>query len=102
MGELLYFVITKTFKIMARKKFPNGLIFWIETHHEVVSFIAIELHKDKTDFKVINERYEAQGTGGMYELAEELTDKFEKMNKGREWNGEFFDEIENFLIKELA
>ena len=87
---------------MARKNFPSGFTSWIETHHEVVSFMALELQKDVIGLKVLRERYEAQGTGGMYELAEELTDKFEKMNKGRLWNGEFFDEIEDFLIKELA
>ena len=38
-----------------------------------------------------------QGTGGMYELAEELTDEFEKLNADREWDGEFFDEIEEFI-----
>lgn len=38
----------------------------------------------------------------MYELAEELTDKFETLNQNREWDGEFFDEIEAFLIEEFA
>jgi hypothetical protein len=42
------------------------------------------------------------GTGGLYELAESLTDKFEGMHKGRSWDGEFFDEIVRFLDAELA
>lgn len=87
---------------MARKRFPNGFASWQETHYEVVSFMALELQRDFVRLKVLLKRHEAQGTGGMYELAEELTDKFEKMNKDRFWDGEFFDEIENFLIEELS
>jgi hypothetical protein len=30
-------------------------------------------------------------------LANDLTDEFELLNKDREWDGEFFDEIERFL-----
>lgn len=87
---------------MEHKEFPNGFTSWMETHHEVVSAIAIELNKDETTSQIISEWKEAQGTGGMYELAKELTDKFEKANKGREWDGDFFDEIEAFLKIELA
>ena len=42
-----------------------------------------------------------QGAGGFYELAQELTDKFEMLNKDREWDGDFWDEIEQFLESEL-
>jgi hypothetical protein len=71
-------------------------ISWIETHHEIVSAIAISLYLDEPDTIFINRR-EEQGTGGLYELAEELTDEFELLNKDREWDGEFFDEIEEFI-----
>jgi hypothetical protein len=40
---------------------------------------------------------ESYGTGGLYELAESLTDDFEKLNAGRLWDGEFFEEIWDFL-----
>lgn len=68
---------------MARKRFPNGFSSWQETHFEVVSIIAVRLFKNVIPASLA-ERYEAQGIGGMYELAEELTDKFEKLNKGRD------------------
>jgi hypothetical protein len=86
---------------MARKNFPNGFASWMETHFHVASAIALELEKDTITSKVIAERYEAQGSGGMYELSEELTDKFEKMNKGKFWDGEYLDEIDEFLEKEI-
>jgi hypothetical protein len=74
---------------------------WIETYFEIVSVIATELNKDITVSKVIQDRYFAQGRGGMYELAEELTDKFQKLHGNTEWDGEFFDTIEVFLQTEL-
>jgi hypothetical protein len=38
----------------------------------------------------------SQGTGGIYELAEQWTDEFENLHLDQEWDGEFFDEIEKF------
>lgn len=82
-------------------KFPNGFDSWHETHFEIVQAITQEISKDEPT-GVVNERHEAQGHGGLYELAQELTDKFEQLNEGREWDGEFFDEIEIFINKELT
>lgn len=56
--------------------------------------------KERYEGKV-KRRYDAQGRGGVWELAEKLTDKFEKLNEDREWNGEYFDELEDFLTEEL-
>lgn len=49
--------------------------------------------------------YDAQaneGTGGIWKLCEDLTDKFEQENIGVEWDGEWFEAIDAFLEKELA
>lgn len=78
------------------KKFPNGLTNWIETHHEVVAFIASQLmSRTGEDCEIMKVEY-TQGTGGIYDLAEEWTDEFEATHLDREWDGEFFDEIEKF------
>lgn len=79
---------------------PNGFDSWHETHFEVVAAITREHQKDQPA-GVVKERHEAQGHGGLYELAKELTDEFELLNDGRLWDGEFFDEIEEFLNKKL-
>jgi hypothetical protein len=63
------------------KVFPNGFSAWQETHFEVVS----KLQQDEFDSKFVADRYVASGIGGMYELAEELTDEFENLFQGREW-----------------
>lgn len=86
------------------EKFPNGFTSWQETHYEVVCAItqSILLDEKEPEFKnKATRENEEGGTGRLYELAEDLTDKFEKLNAGREWDGEFFDEIEDFLQKEL-
>jgi hypothetical protein len=85
------------------KRMPNGFESWMETHHEVVTEINKALPSDSVpeNSNVAIRRAEAQGTGGIYELAEELTTKFETLNKGREWDGEFYEEIESFCTKEL-
>lgn len=82
------------------EKFKNGFTSWQETHFEIVQAITIEWMKDSPSGKV----YEAQMTGGhgaLYELAEELTDKFESIHEGRDWDGDFFDVIEEFINENL-
>lgn len=81
------------------KQFPNGFESWQETHYEVCTFIGIHLNRwDGALIEtVIQQFHYDMGTGGMYDLAEEWADEFENMNIGREWGGQFFDEIEQFL-----
>lgn len=76
--------------------FPNGFASWKDTHFEVVSFIAIQQERCVKDCMIYDVQ-NAQGTGGIYKLADEWTSEFENENKGREWDGEFFDELEAFL-----
>lgn len=78
------------------KQFPNGFHAWQETHFEIVSAINQEWRKD-TPTGIVAERQAAQGHGGLYELAEELTDEFERRYANFEWDGEFFDLIEEFI-----
>jgi len=82
------------------KIFPNGFSSWQETHYEVVQAISEEYLKDEPKGLVL-ECQEAKGHGGLYELAEELTDEFEKLHIGREWDGDFFEVISKFLIGKL-
>ena len=85
--------------------FPNGFDSWQETHFEVVMGIADTLVPDLANAieenSVAYKRQEEQGTGGLYELAEELTNEFETINQGKEWDGEFRDELDKFLDLKL-
>jgi len=91
-------VVTDISMYTTEKQFPNGFTSWQETHFEIVQAITIEWKKDAPQGKV-KDRQEAQGHGGLYELAEELTDLFEWRYKDTEWGIEleFFDEIESFI-----
>lgn len=73
---------------------------WQETHFEVVSVIT-QIALETIVVGVVKDRIENQGQGGLYELAQELTDEFETLYEDKEWDGEFFDTIESFLNDKL-
>ena len=78
------------------KKLCNGLSTYLETHFEVIHYLT---ETQDNNGSMAQNTMEHSGTGGMYELAESLTDEFEKFNEGTEWDGEFYDEVEAFLEK---
>ena len=84
---------------MEQKSFPNGFTSWMETHYEVVAFIENHLNLPDSMQKgtLISIAQEQRGHGGLYELSEELTDIFESQNKDRDWDGDFFDDINQFM-----
>jgi hypothetical protein len=87
---------------MNEKQFPNGFTSWQETHYEVVSFLTLALEREHDLFyNMLGELVSNKGIGHLYELAEGLTDMFEGLNCGREWDGEFFEELESFMLQEL-
>lgn len=75
--------------------FPNGFESWHETHFEIVGMI--EHSVDAMYDCAATRRVLDQGTGGLYELAQEWTDEFEELHHDRVWDGEFRDEIEKFF-----
>lgn len=85
------------------EKFPNGFTNWQETHFEVVSQLTDILNQDEDTWPdklcLISSM---QGRGGMYELAENLTDEFERLHADTVWDGEFYDEIDKFIEEKLG
>jgi hypothetical protein len=80
------------------KEFPNGFELWIETYHEISKYIAMQLIDEDGEGQ-ISVRHDEQGTGGIYELAEEWTDEFELLNKGVMWESNYFESIDKFLYE---
>jgi hypothetical protein len=76
-------------------KAVNGERNWLETYFELTSLIAINANQKPTG--VVKSVAESQGSVELCTLAIEWTNEFEKLNKGREWDGEFFDEVEDFF-----
>ena len=73
---------------------PFDLADWAETHFQVVKYI---LEND-----IPTEYGTASGQGGWWNMALDLTNEFDRLHAGREWDGEFFDEVEKFLDEKLA
>lgn len=82
------------------KQFPNGFTSWAETHHEIVSTVTEIMLKDQLPITLEEVQLE-QGTCGIYEFCIDLADEFEELNRDREWDGEFFDEIEEFIKNKI-
>ena len=82
------------------KEFPNGLDSWIESHYEISQ--AIERASNFSD-NAVSSIIQKWGTGGLYDLANELTNKFERENKSVEWGieKEYFDTMDEFLTNNL-
>jgi len=74
---------------------PNGIRSWVETHHEIVGLIATSLRKR---YKTACYRLvESQGRTALYDHAILLTNHFELINEGKQWDGEFTEEVEKFF-----
>ena len=84
---------------MVNEQFPNGLCSWRETYYEMIESI---IHLDNQGHPFVEKIMEEQGRGGLWELANKWTCEFEVLNKEREWDGEFFDEMEIFINQKLT
>lgn len=85
------------------EKFPNGITSYLETFYEVVNKFNLSWDSDLFCYNSdkLTFLYDNDGIGALYTYAEELTDEFELLNKDRKWNGEFFEEINEFLNNKL-
>ena len=83
---------------------PNGFVSYNETFFEVVNFISQSWDDEKLEYdsKIIRDIQNNVGHGGLWELAQELTVKFEKFYKDEDWEeADYFETIDTFLEKEL-
>lgn len=72
----------------------NKLPDYLENYYNVVAYI--ERTKDELG-TAANNRLKEQGTGGLYELAEDWTEEFTEEHKGHQWDGDYLDAIDSFL-----
>lgn len=73
---------------------------WAETHYMIVT--ELQSYIDADDMNLAKKQYDIHGTGGMFELAQSFTDEFEKINKDRDWDGQFYDEIASFVHNKVV
>lgn len=82
-------------------KFPNGFIAWYETFYQGVEAIT-EAHQMRYSTAVI-EVHEAEGHKGLFDLARCLTDGFEELHAGEQWEDkDYYDAIEEYMIEKLS
>lgn len=82
---------------------PKAVSEFLETHYEFAGLIErMRALPENEQPNLIREINDEQGTGGFWELAESLTKEFMAKNADREWDGEFFDEVEEFFSQKLT
>ena len=69
---------------------------YLETYFEVVQHLVLTLDNEYS--KSFSTR-EAEGFGGVYLLAKEWTDEFQRKYKNYLFDGDWFDIIDDFLLK---
>ncbi|RMZ61280.1 hypothetical protein D1632_00265 [Chryseobacterium nematophagum] len=80
---------------MDNNKFPNGITSYLETHCLISTALGSLIDKE---IGFACERYSKQDSGGLYELAKELTDEFEKLHYNEEWiDRDYLEEIDFFI-----
>jgi hypothetical protein len=78
----------------------SELVEYLEAHFEICSAICRELSKDVVEGRV-GDVQETYGSGGLYELSKELTDKFIELYEGKQWDGEWLDTVDDFIKGKL-
>lgn len=81
--------------------FINGFNSWQETHFEIVSTITYVLIKEPLSMAKLDDILIKYDVSNLYDLAKNLTDDFELLNRGRRWDGEFLEEVEKFTRTKL-
>lgn len=85
------------------KKFNGDVTGYLESFFDISEAIGNE-HRKYFPTGTVKNRHDAQGHGGLYELAEELADKFQKIHSSTDWGENevsYFDEIGEFIENEL-
>ena len=88
-------IILKEAKEKLVTEYKDELSDYLETYHEITRCIWEAIDSDfLNEIKLV---YDQNGTGAMYELAKAFTDEFQRIHHARQWDGDFFDEIETFM-----
>lgn len=87
---------------MAIPDFPNGFDSWQKTHFEVVEVLCYirEIEEDKKP-KSFAEYMDRSATQELYQLALDLTNKYEAQTKDQPRTRFLFDEIEDYVWAEV-
>jgi hypothetical protein len=87
---------------MALPDFPNGFESWQKTHFEVVEVLVYMRNlEDSKKPKGYYEALDQSASKELYDLALNLTNKYEEQTVGKTRSRSLFDEIEEFVYREV-
>ena len=72
---------------------------FLETHYEVV--VALEQLEESETNELLNKYLSENGTGGKYMLAHFITEDFQREHANTEFDGNFIDVIEDFILNKI-
>jgi hypothetical protein len=76
---------------------PDDFTEYLETHFELSGYLWATIDQPG---KISHDTHEEKGRGGLYELAQQLADRFTKKTAGTNWEGDvfdYFDTLEKFI-----
>lgn len=87
---------------MSATIFPNGFDSWQKTHFEVVEALCyLRDIEEPSQHKSFTEMLNRSASEALYQLAKELTDKFEETTRDQPRDRTLFEEIEEFVALEV-
>lgn len=88
--------------MMQLPDFPNGFESWQRTHFEVVEVLCyIRGLEESVQPEIVTNISDKSATKELYALAVDLTNKFEAQHLNKKLEHSLFDEIEEFVWKEI-
>ena len=79
--------------------FPKGFKCWAETHHLIVE--RLTLMNEKPDDEKPQRLLDIDGTGSLWKLCQDFTQRFEEERASKVWDFDYFGAIDEFLNKEF-
>lgn len=84
---------------------PSELTNLLEVHYEIVDKISLNIMEDymfPNPSSPLVRIYNGSGRNALYEIAKELTLKFQEKYKDHTFDGDFIDLIDAFMNEEIA
>jgi hypothetical protein len=75
----------------------EGFECYLESHYEITA--AIERAEDKALMEEDINLFD--GMGSKWQAAQEFTTEFERTNQARQWDGEWHDELEQYMANKI-
>jgi len=89
----------QTFKLLHNAS-PSVLKEWIEAHHVIVEEITLAAENRRRRDNKAAQIQDEKGTGGLWELGEELTNEFILLHKNTNWDEDSWHEAIGSFIQE--